>query len=184
MTLLIACILDGNDEILPIAWGLVEIEDGDNWTWFLENMKRDFWGIEEPDMVFMSDRDKGLKQALSTVFPDGHSACCCQHLADNVQKEFGLACGQLFWSTAYAMTKDKFDIALEKIGEQKATAKQYLKKIPAEQWATYAFPKPRFGHITSNIVESINSSWIEIRSLLALKLLTTIWATIMHTVYE
>jgi len=31
MTLLVACTLDGNNEILPLAWAVVPIEDGDNW---------------------------------------------------------------------------------------------------------------------------------------------------------
>ena len=31
MTLLTACTMDGNDKVLPIAWGLVPIENADNW---------------------------------------------------------------------------------------------------------------------------------------------------------
>ena len=33
-------------------------------------------------------------------------------------------------------------------------AAAYLRSITAETWATHAFPLPRYGHITSNIVES------------------------------
>jgi hypothetical protein len=31
MTLLLACTLNSNNEILPLAWAIVPIEDGENW---------------------------------------------------------------------------------------------------------------------------------------------------------
>ena len=93
MTLLIACTLDGNNEILPLAWAVVPIEDVANWTWFLKHMKDAFYEIDKrEDMVMISDRDKGLQAAVSAIFPKAYHSHCCQHLADNIQKSFGLAC--------------------------------------------------------------------------------------------
>ena len=96
-------------------------------------MKKDFWGIQEPGMVFMSNQDKELKQALSTVFPTGSEAHCCQHLADNIQKDFGLACRHLFWQVAKASIEDGFRIVIDKIKEHRSAAKQYLQKTPSHE---------------------------------------------------
>jgi hypothetical protein len=40
-------------------------------------MKDDFWGIEELGLVFMSDRDKRLYQAIEMVFPSGYAVYYC-----------------------------------------------------------------------------------------------------------
>lgn len=52
----------------------------------------------------------------------------------------------------YARTKAEFDAAINGILKESKPAAAYLRLIPAETWATYAFPLPRYGHITSNIV--------------------------------
>jgi hypothetical protein len=56
--------------------------------------------------------------------------------------------------------------------------------IPYKTWATYAFPQPRYGHLTSNIVESLNSAWGRIRFLQPLKMMDAIWSTTMETIYN
>jgi hypothetical protein len=60
MTLLVISILDGNNEILPIAWAMVLIEDMENWTWFLDHIKQSFKDINCEDMVLINDKDKEL----------------------------------------------------------------------------------------------------------------------------
>jgi transposase-like protein len=92
MTLLTAVALDANDEILPLCWALVPIEDGDNWEWFLGHMREIFPEIWQTSWMMISDRDKGLLEAVSTVFPEVFHSHCCKHLAANVQKSFGLNC--------------------------------------------------------------------------------------------
>jgi transposase-like protein len=84
MTLLLACTLDSNNEILPLAWAVVPIEDKENWIWFLKNLKESFLNIDCEGMVVMSDRDKGLLKALQEVLPKSHHSNCSQHIADNI----------------------------------------------------------------------------------------------------
>ncbi len=96
MTLLTACTIDGNERVLPIAWGLVPIENSDHWTFFLEALKEYLFNLQPSGagFVIMSDRDKGLDGVVRDVLPKAHHLHCCQHLAANVQKHFGLACRQ------------------------------------------------------------------------------------------
>jgi zinc finger SWIM domain-containing protein 3 len=86
MTLLLACTLDGNNEILPLAWAIVPIEDRENWQWFLKNLKESFLNIDCERMVVISDRDKGLLEALQEVLPKSYHSNYSQHIADNIQR--------------------------------------------------------------------------------------------------
>jgi MULE transposase domain len=69
MILLVASMIDSNNEILLIAWAIVSIEDTENWTWFLEHIEKCFYEIGNEGMVIISDKDKGLVMAISKVFP-------------------------------------------------------------------------------------------------------------------
>src|SRR4051794_33616063 len=60
----------------------------------------------------------------------------------------------------------------------------YIVSIPPETYTVHAFPLPRFGHLTSNIIESLNGSWKQIRSFPPLLLLTSIWSKVIETFAE
>lgn len=57
---------DGNNNIYPVAWAVVETESADTWGWFLELLKNDIssvaasvtWVHEKEDLTYMSDRQK------------------------------------------------------------------------------------------------------------------------------
>ncbi|CAI5475333.1 unnamed protein product [Closterium sp. Yama58-4] len=64
-TLLYANAMDGNQQIIPIAWALVESETKDTWTWFCGLFHKhcsDWKGRD--DTAIISDRDKGLIPAV------------------------------------------------------------------------------------------------------------------------
>ena len=54
---------------------------------------------------------------------------------------------------------------MQEIKSISLNAYKYIDNIPHETWASYAFLYPRFGYITSNIVESLNTKFKEIRDL-------------------
>jgi hypothetical protein len=82
----------------------------------------------------------------------------------------------------YAHSKQDYDIALQALKTHNRHAAIYAQKIRPELYAAYAFPVPRFGHNTSNIVESLNGSWKDIRSMTPLHMLCSIWSKVMETV--
>jgi hypothetical protein len=123
----------------------------------LKNLKESFLNIDYKGMVVISDRDKELLRVFQEVFPKSYHSNCSQYIADNIQRQFGLAYRNLFWGTAYAYTEQGFKDAMDKIQKEKQLTYKYINSIPHMTWAQYAFPIPRFGHITSNITESINS---------------------------
>ena len=98
--LMIAVGIDANDNVLPLSQVLVPTENEHWWTWFCNFLKRCFPLMSTEGFVFMSDRDKGLKVAISIAFPKSAPAHCYQHIADNVQQRYGVKCKPLFWQYA------------------------------------------------------------------------------------
>jgi len=50
---------DGNDQMLPLAYAVVEVENKETWTWFLDLMIEDLGGAEICSKItFMSDQQK------------------------------------------------------------------------------------------------------------------------------
>ena len=100
MMLLIATASDANGQIL--AWALVPTENREWWLWFCKFLSSYFPILKSKDMVFISDRDKGIFEAVSTKFPTAKAVHCNQHIADNVQVKYGITARKLFWKIARA----------------------------------------------------------------------------------
>jgi hypothetical protein len=98
MQLLIAVGIDANNNGVPVCWALVPIENEYWWIWFFEHLSKACPGTSKKDYMFISDREKGLSPALDKVFPLAFHAYCCQHIADNIQTQFGIKCRSLFWA--------------------------------------------------------------------------------------
>jgi hypothetical protein len=137
MQLLTICGIDASDEVLPVAWGLVPIENTKWWTWVLEALRGCFPDANWEDYVFISDREKGIPASLSTIFPEAFQAHCCQHIANNVAAEYGNKCKPLFWVCARAKTKQAFQNALQELRRHKVAAADYINAIPHETWTRY-----------------------------------------------
>jgi hypothetical protein len=76
---------DVNNNMYPIAWGVVAKEDGENWQRFLENLKTALGGEQGQFGYYtiMSDRHKGLLKAISTIFPNYPQRYCLRHIYAN-----------------------------------------------------------------------------------------------------
>lgn len=139
MTILSLVTLDGNNQIVPLSWAVVPTEDSKNWRWFLQKVAR-YIPLDEEDSVIMSDRGKELVAAVDEIFPN---AVHGYHLAENVEANgFSKKCKRLFWFAAFAKSEAAFDAVFVKIRAEDPNCYDYLKDVPAERWATYAFPRP------------------------------------------
>lgn len=56
--LLVALGRDANNAIYPIAWGVVQVENIDNWSWFVNMLKADFDLKDGDGFIMVSDRQK------------------------------------------------------------------------------------------------------------------------------
>ncbi|XP_021746632.1 uncharacterized protein LOC110712475 [Chenopodium quinoa] len=71
--LLVAVGRDGNNQMFPIAWAVVEVESTDSWTWFLSLLGDDLGTVQGAGYTFMSDQQKGLLAAVDVVFPEAET---------------------------------------------------------------------------------------------------------------
>nr|XP_045090002.1 uncharacterized protein LOC123497499 [Aegilops tauschii subsp. strangulata] len=77
---------DGNNNIYPIAFGVVDKEDGESWNWFLTQLRCCIGsGNKFGTYTIMSDRQKGLLKAINEVFPDSPQRYCLRHIYANFQ---------------------------------------------------------------------------------------------------
>ncbi|XP_033136844.1 uncharacterized protein LOC103839506 [Brassica rapa] len=56
--LLVALGRDADNAIYPIAWGVVQVENTDNWLWFVKNIKADLALDDGDGFILISDRQK------------------------------------------------------------------------------------------------------------------------------
>ncbi|XP_021991602.1 uncharacterized protein LOC110888379 [Helianthus annuus] len=82
-TLFLAVGMDGNNQILPISYGIGKSEDGESWTWFLSKLKECIGEI--PEMAIISDRANSIHLAVRNVFPHVYHGLCCRHLMMNLR---------------------------------------------------------------------------------------------------
>ena len=54
--LLIAVGLDANNQIYPVAYAVVEVENTSTWTWFLAHLANDLEIPNEPTRTIISDK--------------------------------------------------------------------------------------------------------------------------------
>ena len=184
LTLLIAVGLDGEDRVLPLAWALVPGENERWWSWFCKNLASAFSDDLYPRFVVISDRDKGLINAVESKLPGASHAMCCQHIAESIHKRFGKEYRSPFWQIARAKSQRSFNTAVQALQTTAPQVEEYLSSIGYDNFAFIHFPLPRFGHDTSNIVESTNSMWRELRELPPLQLLNGIYQWNLTTFYE
>jgi len=155
-----ACAHDGEGKIVPLAFAIVEIENMENWKYFLVNLRISISQLGEQGIVLMHDREKGLHEAQSSILPTSYKSICVFHLEKNVNSTFKSKFQGKIWAAAKATTVRDFELAMQKLKEMNEDAAAYLRDADPTRWAAALFPTPRFGLTTSNSAESLNS-WIE-----------------------
>ena len=76
---------DANDNMLPIAYGVMSSENYEDWNWFLQNLKN---LIGDKNMVILSDRHPGLLRSIPELFGEENHAHCYHHLKENFNSFF------------------------------------------------------------------------------------------------
>ncbi|XP_059310591.1 uncharacterized protein LOC132061934 [Lycium ferocissimum] len=85
-TFVSASTLDGARNILPLAYGLIDLENDKSWTWFFEQFKQAY-GIRD-NMCVVSDRHESIIKAMYRVYPTVPHLACIWHLWKNVTKKY------------------------------------------------------------------------------------------------
>jgi transposase-like protein len=118
-------------------------------------------GVKHKHFSFISDRQKGLSQALKEVFPENYAMFCAVHITRNIETNPGMGKKDSQYVLPLAKTFSP-RLYQELMSKLTAAAQRYLKRIPKEQWRNTAWMEdpslpPRYGVRTSNMSESTNS---------------------------
>ncbi|KAM7472672.1 hypothetical protein LguiA_010855 [Lonicera macranthoides] len=160
--LLLATGFDGDGALFPLAFGVVDEENDDNWNWFLSEL-HNLLELNAENMLrltILSDRQKGIIDSVESNFPTAFHGFCMRHLSDSFRKEFNnTMLVNLLWEAAHALTVIEFEAKMCEIEAISQDAAYWIRQIPLHLWATAYFEGTRFGHLTANVAESLNS-WI------------------------
>ncbi|KAL0408258.1 UNVERIFIED_CONTAM: hypothetical protein Sradi_1760200 [Sesamum radiatum] len=164
---------DPNDNIYPIAFAYVEVEKYDSWEWFLRLLLRDIGSQDERRWTFISDRQKGLLDAVSELAPGAEHRFCFRHMYNNFKGKFkGQELKKLFWKAASTYSVNQHLRLMKEIETKypekgaEQTPYQWLAEIAPNHWARCYFPtKIKCDVLVNNMNESFNHIILEAREL-------------------
>jgi MULE transposase domain/SWIM zinc finger len=167
-TLLVACLKDGNNNIMVVAIAVVSSENEANWRWFLQHLRTHLPGT--PAFI-ISDRDKGLG-AAARVFEAVPHFYCFRHVMENFNARFkDRELKDKAWGIAKAVSVREFDRAVASVRALRPESIPWLEAIGFDKLTLVRSPVCRYGVVTSNNAESVNSRIREDRGLPILELL-------------
>lgn len=182
--LLSATSADGNDDIFPVAFAVVDAETDENWLWFLIQL-RSAVSTSRP-ITFVADIKKGLTESIADVFDNGYHGYCLRYLTENFKKvshEVKRLLIAEFYVAAYAPRAEGFHRSMEGIKSISPEAYNWILEIRPEHWANAYFGGERYNHMSSNFGESFYNWVSEAHELPITQLVDAIRGRIMELIY-
>ncbi|XP_025665054.1 uncharacterized protein [Arachis hypogaea] len=158
--LLVAVSQDGNGNIVPLAFAIVEGETADAWHFFLSHLRTHV--VNRDGVGLISDRHESIISAVGRSdgawqYPRAVHMFCIRHIASNFLRRFKAPGMQkLIVNIGYSRTVREFNMRYERYCERGVAYKQWLDNIPRSQYALAYDEGHRWGHMTTNLVECIN----------------------------
>ncbi|XP_020220990.1 uncharacterized protein LOC109803718 [Cajanus cajan] len=150
-TLLIATTQDGNNNVLPLAFAVVEGETLLVWSWFLSHLRLHVTNKEGISLIF--DRHRSIKSAIDNEAigwrpPYAYHKYCIRHIA------------------RYIPCKHIFERNLQKFCESSPDVERWIGAISKDKWSmAYDADGRRYGHMTTNLSECVNKILKDCRNL-------------------
>ncbi|KAK9084444.1 hypothetical protein Scep_030915 [Stephania cephalantha] len=182
--LLAATAADGNDDVFPVAFAIVDAETDENWHWFLTQLKSAV--STSRSITFVADINKGLRESIADVFDNGYHGYCLRYLTENFKKvshEVKRLLIAEFYVAAYAPRLEGFQRSMEGLKSISPEAYNWVLEIKTEHWANAYFGGARYNHMTSNFGELFYSWVSEAHELPITQLVDAIRAKIMDLIY-
>lgn len=153
--LLCASAVDADDQLFPLAFAVVDAESDDNWMWFLSELRK-LLGVNTdkmPVLTILSERRKGIVEAVETHFPSAYHGFCLRCVSDSFRDEFkNTKLLNLFWNAVYALTTAEFDAKISEMMEVQDVM-PWLSLFPPNLWAVSYFEGIRYGHFALGVTE-------------------------------
>ncbi|GKC03099.1 transposase, MuDR, MULE transposase domain protein [Tanacetum coccineum] len=180
-TNLIAVGMDGNNQIVPIAFGICKGETGPCWSWWMSVLKECIG--DNPNLLFISDRHAAIALAVHNEFPLAYHVVCCHHLMMNLSLKRDKT-KALFWKICKAYTIEEFSSSMSHLQDIQPDAYDKLCQVGPQRWSRAHCPLVRYNYLTSNNVEYVNACTVVYRKLPVLKLAETYRAMVQDWYYK
>ncbi|GAA0160530.1 hypothetical protein LIER_17067 [Lithospermum erythrorhizon] len=101
--IIVAVGLDADNYIYLIAWTVVEVENTQSWTWFVNFLHEDLgMDIAAEEWIIITDQQKGLENAMAAEIPLAEHPLCVKYLHANWSKRFpGKAFKDMMWKARH-----------------------------------------------------------------------------------
>ncbi|KAG7566373.1 Zinc finger SWIM-type [Arabidopsis suecica] len=162
-TLLTATAQDGNFQIFPIAFAVVDTENDESWEWFFKQLSCVI--PDDEGLAIISDRHKSIAKGIKVVYPKASRGICTYHLYKNILVRFkGKETFGLVKKAANAFRQVDFQTIFHQIEVANPELHAYLDRADVRLWTRVHFPGDRYNLLTSNIAESMNNVMSHARS--------------------
>ncbi|KAJ0959899.1 hypothetical protein J5N97_000333 [Dioscorea zingiberensis] len=167
--LLAAAAVDGDDAVFPVAFAAVEDESYNSWLWFLAQLR--YVVPTSHSITFVSNRQKGLEEAIPQIFQDSHHSYCLHHLMEDFKEELkkGMWSQQAkdtmanaFTLAAQACTIEEFNTCIQTIRNISTDVADWVISAKPENWSDAFFKGARYDHFSTNIMDPLNT-WIPVK---------------------
>ena len=78
--LFLATTYDANESMFPLTFGVMTLENYDDWSWFLQHLKK---VVRDKEVIIISDRHPTLFRSVPEVFGVENHAYYYRHVKDN-----------------------------------------------------------------------------------------------------
>ncbi|WVZ12473.1 hypothetical protein V8G54_017003 [Vigna mungo] len=164
--LLITVGRDANEQILPIAYVIVEVENKYSGTWFLDLLIGDLGG------------EAGLLTAIDALLPGVEQRFFVKHLYSNFRKQFpGKDLKRLMWTATTTTYPQLWEAEMRKIKEINVEAFKYLIAIAPRSRFT---SRSQCDTLVNNMCEGFNSVLVHTRTKPIITMLEEIRVYIMN----
>ncbi|RVW66338.1 hypothetical protein CK203_066281 [Vitis vinifera] len=157
---------DANDSMFPLAFGVMSSKNYEDWSWFLQNLKK---VVGDKEVFIILDRHPTLFRSVPEVFGLENHTYCYHHLKENFSsffnkhnirgnkgKENAL---QFLDSIAYARLEHDYNVSMFELRKYNDTLVAWVEENAPEYWTMSKFLKQRWDKMTTNLVELFNS-WL------------------------
>ncbi|XP_019099681.1 PREDICTED: uncharacterized protein LOC109132503 [Camelina sativa] len=159
--LLVALGRDADNAIYPTAWCVVQVENTDNWSWFVNRLKIDLELGDGDGYIMVSDRQKGLIKAVELELPKIEHRKCVRHIYGNLKKNHLNKnwLKKLLWDLAWCYNSKYYEESLKRIHAYNSKLYEDVMKTKPKTWCR-AFHKigSYCEDVENNYVESFNNT--------------------------
>ncbi|KAK6153435.1 hypothetical protein DH2020_013074 [Rehmannia glutinosa] len=153
--------LDANQRVLPLAYAIVDEGTFNSWNWFLQMLSTYVIRGRE-DVCFISDRHPGIIRSVERMAefqpPNAHHHFCVRHVVSNFHSRYkNVTLKDLCWQAGAHVRIRTFEKIMEEIKKYSEDTHSYLDAIDKTKWTLSHDDGRRYGILTTNISECMNS---------------------------